>query len=222
MTKKNKILVKNKEHLLKLIKSEIKTQGIHADLNHLDVSFVVDMEALFAPVHQNCMFNGDISGWNVSNVKNMFGLFYGSEFNQDISQWNVSNVENMESMFVESHFNQDISNWNVSKVENMRFMFHEAQFNQNISLWDVSKVKDMSFIFAKSHFNLDLTLWRAIKLKDSLKVFDDSICIKPYWADCENNKILRGKIKEFQQNYQLKNKLENSLNEIKPNKKIKL
>ena len=29
-------------------------------------------------------FNGDISNWNVSNVYDMNGMFYGSQFNIDI------------------------------------------------------------------------------------------------------------------------------------------
>ena len=40
-------------------------------------------------------FNGDISGWNVSNVTDMSGMFYKSEFNGDISCWDVSSVTNM-------------------------------------------------------------------------------------------------------------------------------
>ena len=46
------------------------------------------------------LFNGDISGWTVSSVKNMSGMFKGATtFNQDISGWDVSKVTNMEAMF---------------------------------------------------------------------------------------------------------------------------
>ena len=38
-------------------------------------------------------FNGKISKWNVSNVKNMVDMFSHSKFNNDISNWDVSNVE---------------------------------------------------------------------------------------------------------------------------------
>ena len=38
-------------------------------------------------------FNGDLSGWNVSNVTNMSDMFSGAtSFNGDLSGWNVSNV----------------------------------------------------------------------------------------------------------------------------------
>ena len=49
---------------------------------------------------QNTNFNGNISKWNVSNVKDMSNMFSGCEsFNYDISNWDVSNVKNMHHMF---------------------------------------------------------------------------------------------------------------------------
>ena len=51
---------------------------------------------------------GEISNWDVSNVKDMHGLFCG-----------------------EASFNQPINDWDVSKVESMQFMFQNAtSFNQ--------------------------------------------------------------------------------------------
>jgi surface protein len=40
-------------------------------------------------------FNGDISGWDVSSVTNMYAMFSNSQFDGDISGWNVSSVTNM-------------------------------------------------------------------------------------------------------------------------------
>jgi surface protein len=39
----------------------------------------------------------------------MSDMFYRSAFNGDISKWDVSNVRNMSRMFEESDFNRDIS-----------------------------------------------------------------------------------------------------------------
>ena len=42
-------------------------------------------------------------------------MFYKSTFNNDISNWDVSNVKTMWGMFHESDFDKDISKWNISK-----------------------------------------------------------------------------------------------------------
>lgn len=102
-----KIIVKIKEELIELITKEIKKQGVHADLNHLDISNLTDLSNVF----YKSIFNGNISQWDTSNVEDMSYMFYGSQFNQDISQWDTSIVENMSYMFEDSKFNQDLSNW---------------------------------------------------------------------------------------------------------------
>ena len=61
------IVVKDRKHLKKLIKDEIKFHGNKCDLNHLDVSNVTNMYDIF----YNSKFNGELSKWNVSNVTNM-------------------------------------------------------------------------------------------------------------------------------------------------------
>ncbi len=109
------------------------------DLSKLDTSEITDMEGLF----EYSMFNGDISNWDVSNVKNMHGMFYAAkEFNQALNDWDVSNVTDMSGMFICAYnFNQDINNWDVSNVTDMYRMFDEAcDFNQHI-LWDLSNVE---------------------------------------------------------------------------------
>lgn len=56
-------------------------------------------------------FNGSISNWNVSNVKDMSYLFINSNFNGDIRNWNVTSVEDMDFVFQGSDFIHDISDW---------------------------------------------------------------------------------------------------------------
>ena len=52
-----------------------------------------NMKAMFSNASA---FNGDISGWDTSNVTNMVYMFFGaSVFNKDISGWDTSNVTNM-------------------------------------------------------------------------------------------------------------------------------
>ncbi len=169
----NKILLykyfpKTKEELVEIIKAEVERKGWNCNLNHIDTSRITDMSYLFSSNRYSGYdlekFNGDISRWNVSNVKYMRCMFLGAEsFNQPIGDWDVSNVKDMRSMFHDAEsFNQPIGDWNVSKVTNMQEMFDGAEsFNQPIGDWDISNVTDMSWMFyeAKS-FNQDLSSWQ--------------------------------------------------------------
>ena len=66
----------------------------------------------------------------------------------EISTWDVSNVRDMSFMFDEAtSFNQPLNKWNVSKVTRMWRMFaHASSFNQPLNNWDVSNVTDMAWI----------------------------------------------------------------------------
>ena len=144
---KYKYFPRTKEELEEIIKKRIKDEGNEVDLNDIDVSKITDMYKLFALTD----FNGNISDWDVSNVKDMSFMFYDCKsFNQDISEWDVSNVTTMVGMFRGCEaFNLDISNWNVSNVKDMYLMFYGCKsFNKDISSWDVSKVKDHYLTFS--------------------------------------------------------------------------
>lgn len=140
---------RNKQDLIRIIKDRIREQGPKCDLNDIDVSRVTDMSGLFSS-HGLDNFNGDISGWDVSNVRTMTSMFEGSKFTGDISGWDVSNVESMYSMFSKSRFNGDISQWDVRHVEDMRLMFFMSMFKGDISDWDVQEDTDMESMFNQS------------------------------------------------------------------------
>ena len=142
-----KYFPETKKELKDIISQRIKDEGNEVDLNDIDTSKITDMSSLFDGTN----FNGDISQWDVSNVKNMSYMFaVCRQFNKDLSNWDVSNVTLMPYMFYKCEsFDQDISNWDVSNVTNMACMFaHCASFNQDISSWDVSKVTDTKYIFS--------------------------------------------------------------------------
>jgi len=118
---------KDVNELREIIIQRIKEDGNECDLNDIDTSKITDMSLLFDAstytIFEN--FNGDISQWNVSNVKNMTFMFYMCEkFNCDISRWNVSNVFHMYKIFYNCEkFKQDLNSWDVSKVKDMTWAF---------------------------------------------------------------------------------------------------
>ena len=58
---------KTNDELKNIIKDRISKEGPNCDLNDIDVSLIEDMSWLFI----RSKFNGDISRWDVSNVKDM-------------------------------------------------------------------------------------------------------------------------------------------------------
>ena len=134
---------KTKDELQKIIIKRIQDVGPECDLNDIDVSKITDMYGLFY-VNDNEIFkdfNGDISRWDVSHVKNMTGMFYLCEqFNCDISDWDVSNVENMNYTFYTcTKFRQNLDKWNVKNVGNMLYAFNNCPTQPkwyNKDLWE--------------------------------------------------------------------------------------
>lgn len=172
--KENTFSPKTKEQLRSIIEQEIAKNGPTCNLNHIDVSQIRDMSALFKKSKENLIlqsFNGDISQWDVSHVEDMRGMFCYSPFNGDISGWDVSSVESMCSMFANSQFDGDISNWDVSHVEHMSNMFENSRFTGDISRWDVSHVEDMSNLFFLSVFDGDISTWNVSKVTSMNAMF---------------------------------------------------
>ena len=116
----------------------------------------------FSGVSNWNLYTGDDSD-DVSNVLYVIGMFKNaSGFNADLSGWNVSIVRDMREMFRgASAFNGDISTWNTSNVRDMSYMFHGASaFNTYIKDWNTSNVRDMSYMFyGASKFNQDINAY---------------------------------------------------------------
>ena len=64
---------KTKEELQDLINQLIKERGNEGDFNDIDTSEITNMSDLFFTMDK---FNGDISNWDVSNVKYNSNMFY--------------------------------------------------------------------------------------------------------------------------------------------------
>ena len=164
-----KVVARDLEHLRALIYERIKDQGFKANLNDIDTSNITDMSQLFASTYGSD--GGYNRRWLLGDSTDAIDF---SRFDGDISQWDVSNVKKMRAMFKGSKFNGDISNWDVSKVQDMAQMFRLSKFNGDISKWDVSGVRNMTRMFYKSKFNGDLSKWRVPRGRYMKNVFDDS------------------------------------------------
>lgn len=127
-----------------------------SDWKRIDTSKVTDMSRVFDNYKGEF---GDISNWDVSNVKDMKYMFNQSDFNPDISGWDVSEVEDMSYMFSHSTFNGDISGWQVSKVKSMECMFLDSKFDGDISKWDISNVENTDDMFEDSPLEKNPPKW---------------------------------------------------------------
>ena len=169
--------------LRKIIKDRYKKLGPGTKLNPIDFNDidVSNLDSFYKGlgIFEDTRFKYiDVSGWDVSSVTNMRGMFFKCKELKsvgDISKWDVSNVTNMNSMFYScKKFNQDISGWDVSKVSDMGFMFSYCEsFNKNISSWDVSSVTYMDFMFdGCESFNQDISSWDVSNVIYKDSIFD--------------------------------------------------
>ena len=134
------------------------------NLNCINTERITDMNNLFVKVTDI-----DISGWDVSNVKNMRNMFINCEnFNCDLSNWDVSKVKNMNYMFYNcENFDCDLSKWDVSNVLNMICMFGNCKNFKGIGLdnWNVSKVKHMQNMLNGCKSIIKKPKWYRFKIK---------------------------------------------------------
>jgi uncharacterized repeat protein (TIGR02543 family) len=120
--------------------------------------------------------DSNISGWNVSSVTDMGGLFDGNSlFNQPLSSWNTAAVTNFSRTFENaSSFNQDISSWNTGSATDFSYMFAgDTAFNSLVSGWITSNVTTMSHMFYNATaFNQSVNSWTLTALLQTPSMFE--------------------------------------------------
>ena len=164
----------NKTKLVEAIDLYLKndTSPCYEDINDWDVSQITDMSGLF---YGRNTFNEDISGWSTGNARDMYRMFmHAIKFNQDIGNWSTGNVEDMSYMFsFAADFNQGIGGWSTHNVTGMSHMFmHASKFNQDIGNWSTGNVEDMSYMFSfAKDFNKGIGNWETGNVEDMSSMF---------------------------------------------------
>lgn len=142
--------------------------AFYADEHISKVQEIPSTVTTVASMFQSTSFNGDISNWDTSNVKDMSQMFYlNNEFNKPLNSWDTSKVTNFSNMFASSPaFNQSLNDWDTSSATTMQGMFAKAAaFNGNISSWDVSNVTNMQGTFnGATVFNQPIGSWNTSKV----------------------------------------------------------
>ena len=153
---RNLIHVSSKAELANIIKQSIDKIGIDGNYNWIDTSEIDDMSWLFSRDSNGYHFghfNGDISLWDMSNVKNAAGMFCDSNFMGDVSKWDVSNLINAAYMFAYSFGNYDVSKWDVSKLVNGYRMLYYTKTNCDVSHWNICSLTKYKDMFAGTHID---------------------------------------------------------------------
>ena len=154
---RNLIPVLSKSELVNIIKKSIDKIGISGNYNWIDTSGVDDMSWIFSNdstfTHNIGYFNGDISLWDMSNVKIANGMCCDSALTCDVSKWDVSNLREAAYMFAYTPVNFDVSKWNVSKLVNGYRMLYYTKTKCDVSHWDTSSLKKYKDMFAGTHID---------------------------------------------------------------------
>ena len=131
--------------------------AFNQDIDAWDVSNVSD----FGGVFYGTIFNYPLSNWDVSSGTSFNQMFFGTPFNQDIDMWDMSSASSLYSMFYNcSSFNQDLNSWDVSNVNSISAVFTNCTlFDGNVSSWDVSGCTNFGNAFQGTAFNQDITGW---------------------------------------------------------------
>lgn len=150
-----RIVATNPGHLKECVELSIRLYGPKCDLNHIDVSGISDFTGLFS----NSEFDGDISQWDVRQMRRSNSMFFSCPFNGDISNWETNNLRIAIGMFRLSQFNGDLSRWNTSNLYNTSSMFGTCAFEGDISQWDISAFQNCERMFVGSKCKSDLSTW---------------------------------------------------------------
>ena len=154
-------------------------------LENLKTKNVNNMHYAFA---RTSITNVDLSKWDCTNIKYIFGLFdYCHKLQSvDLTGWDISKVDSLNSLFEECYeltSIKGIENWDTRNIESMTSTFRELRTLKTLDLskWNVSKVKFMDKMFdgCNSLETLgDLSNWTTPALVNSNRMFNNTFKMK--------------------------------------------
>lgn len=143
----------------------VNTNNMESDLSSWDVSSVQNMAGMFR-LRNNSTDIG-LSSWTTTALQNLSNWNRdstgGAGFNPDISGWDVSNVTTIYGMFYQNRiFTTDLSGWNTSSLETATQAFQICQtLDFSLASWNLSSMVNMSNIMrgtAMTDANVSATL----------------------------------------------------------------
>ena len=121
----------------------------------------------------------DLSNFNTSNVKDIFGMFQGCNnlISLNLSNFDTSNVINMRNMFddCKALSELDLSNFNTPNVKNMIGMFDDCHklTSLDLSSFNIANVENIHHMFSNCRFltSLDLSIFNTSKVTKMNNIF---------------------------------------------------
>jgi surface protein len=162
-----KIKPKDSEELREIIFNRIKEASNNEtyilDCTDIDISHFKSLGSVFSNINDiDYVHTIDITGWDTSNVENMYGMFSNALYIEKIigiEDLDVSNVRNMQNMFLKCERLKELNleKWDVSNVNTMRSMFLFCHKNLKLKCdsWNLNRHVNLLEIF---------TYWKSNKL----------------------------------------------------------
>lgn len=143
------------------------------DLNHIDVSRVVNFSGLFhlfdvgvateTERMQHRTLTTETLGDGSRHLKQKKFHEGRKKFRKtldvDVSMWDVSSSRTFKGMFRGSMFSGDLSRWSVGGCADFGEMFMNSSFDGDIGDWDMRRANNTCGMFCLSDFTGDLSRW---------------------------------------------------------------